>query len=406
MTAVGAALSANKGAAAMLQALVDNIDSVIPGGRVESLSTYPNADRAENRNPNLEIISLTPREMIFPILPLALLIWLVRGLGGSGRALAFNRSLRSLMDSAVVADLAGISFVDGRGLPTLVYNVLTTGIPLLVGARVIKCSQAMGPFGKTSTRVAARVVLPRVGVIVARGEETVEHLRDLGLENVVEGADLAFVMKTDESHRSAAHQSLEQLGDQSFLVVSPSSVVKGLCAARDIDYVRLMADTIEKTMDETGLGVAVVAHSARPGRREGRMNDIPVCREVYDAIPPTHGLLLIDDSLDPAVLREIIGQSRGLVASRFHAMISGLATTTPTVVVGWSHKYAEVMREFGLQDYVIPYSAFTSSDMAEMVARMVRDNDTIRSQIGAVLPQIEKSSMKSFEALRKEAGLG
>ena len=98
----------------MLQALVDNIDDVLTGARVVSLSTYPGQDRAENRNDRLDIVSFTPRQMIFPVLPLALLIFLMRHLGGKGLRLALTPSLRA--SASVVADLAGISYADGRGL--------------------------------------------------------------------------------------------------------------------------------------------------------------------------------------------------------------------------------------------------------------------------------------------------
>ncbi len=118
---LGAALSANKGAASMLVALVDHIEEILPGGQVRSLSTYPERDREVNRSRRLEIISYTPLAMLLVNLPLALLIRLSRLLGLRGRVFARTRALRSMMDAAVVADLAGISFSDGRGVPTLVY---------------------------------------------------------------------------------------------------------------------------------------------------------------------------------------------------------------------------------------------------------------------------------------------
>ena len=44
------------------------------------------------------------------------------------------------------------------------------------------------------------------------------------------------------------------------------------------------------------------------------------------------------------------GDRPQIVTSRFHAMISALVERTPLLVVGWSHKYGEVLAQFGLVD--------------------------------------------------------
>jgi polysaccharide pyruvyl transferase WcaK-like protein len=398
---LGAALSANKGAASMLLALVDNIEAVVPGGTVVSLSTYGAADRRENHNPRLSIVDYPPLTMAVLHFPLALLAGLSRLFGASGAFFARTRALRTLREASVVADLAGISFSDGRGLPTLVYNALMTGIPLLLGRPVVKCSQALGPFEENLTKAGARLVLPRLKAIVARGPGTYEHLISLGLDNVVPGADLAFIMEVGEGEQQAVHELLAGLEGRPYFVISPSSVVEALCNREDIDYVALMADLVGRLVDETGLVAVMVAHSARTGQPKGRMNDLPVVREVAARVGTRSEILLIDESLDPRVLRALIGGSRFLLASRFHAMISGLATETPTVVVGWSHKYREVMGEFGLADYVVQFSGFNVETLFALSIEANDKRDRISLEISEALPAVLDSSRTSLERLRK-----
>lgn len=399
---LGAALSANKGAASMLLALVDHIDEVLPGGVVKNLSTYPGADRLVNRSERLEIISYTPLAMLLVNFPLALVIGLSRLLFGMrGRVFARTTALRVLMDTRVVADLAGISFSDGRGIPTLAYNTLMTGIPLLVGVPVVKCSQAIGPLDALTTKLAARLILPRLSAVVARGQGTHQHLIRFGLANVEEGADLAFAMTISEQDESLATELVADTAAAGYFVVSPSSVVKELCEEQEIDYVELMADLVEKCSKETGLSAVLIAHSARPGQGPSRMNDLPVTREVAEHCTNDLGVVHLDRDLDPRVLRAVIGGGRLLIASRFHAMISGLATRTPTVVVGWSHKYHEVLAEFGLEDFVIPFSRFSSDQVLDLAVRAHRDHDQISARVAERLPSIEESSRASLRALRR-----
>ena len=385
----------------MLIALLDHIDDVLPGGRVVSLSTYPAEDARANESDRLQIVSYMPLAMLSVNLPLALLIGLARLLGFRGRVFAMTPALRAMMDSVAVADLAGISFSDGRGLPTLVYNTLMTGIPLLIGATVVKCSQAIGPLDDRSTRMAARLVLPRLRAIVARGDRTQQHLIDFGLDNVVEGADLAFIMEVSEGHRVTADGLIGDLGGQSYFVVSASSVVEALCSTKGIDYVALVAKVVDRLTTTTGHAAVLIAHSARPGREEGKMNDLPVTRKIAERCSDGTALIALDKDLDPRVLRAIIGGGRFLLASRFHAMVSGLATATPTVVVGWSHKYREVMKEFALERFVLSFSGFTAEAVVDLALEADTDHESIAARIQEVLRKVKESSRNSFAALRE-----
>ncbi len=384
----------------MLLALVDQIDDYIPEAQVVSLSTYPTQDRVEAKGESLEIVSYKPPTMAILVLPLALLVWVARVLGFTGRVFARTKSLRVLMDADVVADLAGISFSDGRGLPTLTYNTLMTGIPLLVGTPVVKCSQALGSFDSFDTRFAARLVLPKVVSIVARGPGTAEHLKGLGLSNFTEGSDLAFSMKEGAGSHSAAESLLRNSGVGSpYFVVSPSSVVKALCESRGIDYAQTVAEVTNALMEQLDMPAVVVAHSARPGQPETRMNDLPVCQEVFDRLDG--GAVYLDDSLDPRVLRAVVDMSEMLMTSRFHAMISGLATETPTVVVGWSHKYREVMAEFGQERFVVSFEGFEVEQLIDLGLEAARNKQQIVAQISAQLPSVKEASAVSFEELAK-----
>lgn len=383
----------------MLYALVDRIDDVAPGARVVSLSTFPTDDRAVNTKDRLEIGSLTPRQIIVPVLPLAVLIWMVRKLGGSGRWLAgAHPSLSAILKADVVADLAGISFVDGRGVPTLGYNILMTGIPLLLGTPVVKCSQALGPFRERFNRLAAKLVLPRLSRVVARGQQTERHLADLGLTNAVPGADFAFLMTVDDK---AVARARSFVPDGPYVVVSPSSVVRSLATRAGVDYVDMVSEVIDRIVEETGSEVVVIAHSARPGHHEGRLNDIPVCTEVVQRASRSESITLLADAFDPDVLRAIIGGASVVVTSRFHAMISALATTTPVLVVGWSHKYLEVMGEFGMSEFVIDYAESGADGIVSAVESLLRDRPSHVSRIADSLPAVEESATASVTALRE-----
>lgn len=382
----------------MLQAVIDNLPAVAGPCRFEVLTTYPKEDLEERPAPEVAVISYRPWELVLPLLPLALFAGLLRRLGLPARALHLHPALRAIAAADVVLDVAGISFVDGRRLPLLVYNSLMTGIPLLLGAKVVKCSQAMGPFRRPINRLAARLVLSRLAAVVARGESTRDNLRDLGLRNVMRAADLAFTMALPVHSRKAAARLLEEHGvAPPFVAVVPSTVVEDYCRSRGIDYLGRLAGLIDRITGR-GTGVVLVPHAARPGRPGSRMNDLPLVRELHGLVS-SERCRLIDKSLPPDILRAIIERAEQLVTSRFHAMISALSVETPVLVIGWSHKYEEVLREFGLESWAVNYSALAGAELSGRFTALEEATPGIRDQIAERLPSVVADARRSFDPI-------
>ena len=403
---VGAALSANKGAAAMLETVIARQPDHSGPCTFTVLTTYPGAD-APLLPPGApaRVVGLEPLRLALVEFPVALLASVARTLRvplGWVRA----RACRAILDSDVVVDVAGISFVDGRGLPITVYNALMTGVPLLLGVPTVKAAQALGPFRTVPNRWLARLVLPRLAAVCARGARTREHLDTLGLTNVTDVSDLAFSL--DEA-AALPGGVVERLAPASagYVLVMPSSVVRRMVESGGGDYVESVAALVRGIRAGTGLHVVIAPHSNRPGRPEGRMNDGPVCRQVASRLEDDPGVILVDQDMSAGELRRLVSGSRVTVTSRFHAMISGLATCTPTVVVGWSHKYREVLDDFGLSS--LGMDAAQLSDTASVVAAVsdcLARHDAIAAAIRDSLPAVRERSERNFAVIDAAARHG
>lgn len=400
---LGAAYCANKGAAAMMQSLLDNLPERVPDLRVVAVSTHPEGDRRAYADAGLavQVVSQRPVEMALVQVPLAFLAGLLRVLHLPYRWLLRPPALRALADVDLVADLSGISFVDGRRFVVLVYNALVVGVPALLGTPVVKCAQAMGPFRTPVNKALAGLTLPRLARVCPRGAVTEEHLRGLGLTNLTPAADVAFAMRVPDDVRAWATARLEPVGP--FVVVSPSQVVATYCEGQGIDYPAVMADLVERLGAQSGRRIVMVAHSAQQGRPANHMNDLPLCRDIAGRVSAPDNLLFLDEDLLPTQLRAVIARADALVTSRFHAMIAALAEKVPPVVIGWSHKYAEVLAPFGLGDAAITYEQLTSADV--VVARTLaalENHAATAAAIGAALPAVQAQAQVSFDVLAEE----
>ncbi|MEJ7584114.1 MAG: polysaccharide pyruvyl transferase family protein, partial [Acidimicrobiales bacterium] len=324
---LGAAYSANKGAASMVQALVDALPTRVTGVRFVAVSTHAGGDRPTLRRAGspVTVVSQRPVELLVLHVPLALLAGLLRFAHLPWRWVCRPAALRAVAGADVVADISGISFVDGRRRAVVIYNALLVAVPLLLGRPVVKCAQAMGPLRSPLNRALARLVLPRLLTICPRGASTEAHLRAFGLTNLVPANDLAFAMEVPVDVRTRMKRDVaDRAGPGPYLVVSPSQVVDSSCRDRGIDYRGIMAAFIDAAVEGTDLTVVIVAHSAQLDAGVNHMNDLPLCRAIHAALDHRDQAVLFDDDLLPTELRAVIGLADVLVTSRFHAMISAL----------------------------------------------------------------------------------
>ena len=400
---IGAALSANKGAAAMVESVMARLPTEMGACHFDVLTTYPEADASRvPEGVDAAVVGLQPLRLALVEFPIACLAFVMRKI----RLPLFwvrTRGCRTMLDSTVVVDVAGISFADGRGFAIVVYNGLMTGVPLLLGVPVVKAAQALGPFQTTPNKWLAPLVLRRVTTVCARGARTRDHLDSLGGVNAVDVADLAFSLDEAAGLSDAVSSVIGSI-DANFIVVMPSAVVRGIFESTGGDYVAAMASLITEIRSKTGHSVVIAPHSYRTGLPEGRMNDGPVCREVANACAAESQVLGLDFDLTAGELRHLVALSSVLVTSRFHAMISGLATSTPTVVVGWSHKYREVLDDFGLSSLGLDSSALNQpSEIADIVGRVLSTRDELSQQISAALPAVKVRSLRNFSAIAEAA---
>jgi len=62
-------------------------------------------------------------------------------------------------------------------------------------------------------------------------------------------------------------------------------------------------------------------------------------------------------------------------------------------VIGWGHKYNEVMKTVGLSDFEFDFNAITYEQLQREVARLWRDREKIRSLLALKIPAIKETVM-------------
>ena len=386
-----ATYSGNKGAAAMLSNIVDKTSKKHKDTVFSVFSVYPEEDEKQKYHKNVNIISAKPKEVVFKIFPLSLLFFLFKNTPLK-RSLLKNKILKAYCDVDYLIDAAGVSFIDSRGFTMNTYNFICMAIPLLLNVPVMKFSQAMGSFNSFYNRIYAKIILPKLEIICARGEKTENFLKDLDLDNIDRCADGAFGLLPSPDLSSETIFNV----DNNSIVFSVSSVVYKYCKKNNIDYISTSSLFIDYLV-EIGYEVVILANGARKSASGLKNNDLPICAEIYNQVKKKDKVFFQYEEFTPYQIWQIIGNSKALVGSRFHAMIAALDNGIPVLLVGWSHKYEEVLADFNLSFTSIDYKHLSFEHLVSSFDSFMNKYDEIKELINKELPKVLASSEKNYE---------
>lgn len=394
---IGSALSGNKGAAAMLESAIHTLGERLGDVDITLFSMYPAEDAAQNHYSNVDIVPAAPRQLGVTINVLALLYRILPPVRGLLRRK--SRAIRALTSSQILLDQGGITFTDGRE-KFLLYNIASILPALNTRVPVFKCAQAVGPFTNPINKVASKVFLPRARTLVTRGRITHEYATGLGLKNLVAGADYAFSldMSGTEAEELAKVLDISFFDSGDVVGVCPSVVMQKKVDAAGGDYVRDIATFIDGLLAD-GRKVALIPHSVRTGTDKTHNNDLPLCREIAGRLSTRENLLFADRELSSQQLRYLIGECDLFVASRFHAMVSSLAMGVPSLIIGWSHKYREVLEMFDAEEWAFGADQLSPDYLKTRFAELSERKDEVRASLAEHLPTVKATSVMQADLI-------
>lgn len=394
---IGSTLSGNKGAAAMLESSIQTLSSRLPGSKFTLLTYLPvEQERELNTYKNLEVLKASPLYLGLVINPLALLYRTLPFLRG---LILKNKQIKAIKEADALLDQGGITFVDGRE-KFLLYNVASILPALMVKTKVVKCAQALGPFNNPINKLTAKIFLPRVAVIVSRGSITNSYLTKLGLKNVIKGADYAFLLELSSNEKQSARKYYPKhfFKDKKVVGIAPSVVMQKKVEASGKNYVQILSKFANQLIID-GYRVVLIPHSVRVNTTKTHNNDLPLSREIYKNIKDKEECLFINKELTSQELRAVIGECDLFVASRFHAMVSSLAMKVPTLVIGWSHKYKEVLEMFELEDWAFGHDKLSNKYLQAEFNKLAKNEAAIKKSLSKNLPLVKQLSSKQVNEI-------
>jgi polysaccharide pyruvyl transferase WcaK-like protein len=410
---IAATIYGNRGAEAMLTTIIGRVHERNPRALINIFSYYPAHDKKITKAQHINIFSSTPLYLATVLFPFSLLLAVLKRFRLGFLRRFFPKSVVALEQSDVLIDVAGVSFIDGRE-KFLPFNILTIFPAMLLCVPVVKFSQAIGPFQHFFTNFSARLFLPRCKKIFARGDLSYKHLQELSLpEGIVDNAaDVVFwhqagdaISNENEDYVANLEKTIEEVKRDSkpLIGICPSSVIASNAKKEGWNYTELLY-RIAKELLANGHPVLLFPNATRKeSKGKLRNNDLPVIEETvmyFAAFDEwSKNLYYVTEDINTESIKRLLEHCDFVIVSRFHAMITSLSMGKPTLVLGWGHKYFEVMDRFGLKDYVLDYKHNEVSTILNNVKSLMDNASSVRENIKTALPLIRSLSQRQFDYL-------
>jgi len=304
--------------------------------------------------------------------------------------------------SNVVVDISGFKSSDQFGPRRALRRCGVCRLVRFAGNRLIFMPQAWGPFKNRWVRLLTRLALQNADLIYAREKMSAAHLVEAGCvasHKVLLSPDIAFqfhASSPEDGRRVLADAGLTDFS-RPLVTLTPNMRIFERVPGQGTDNVYLSAllDSLEWFLRNTSCQIVLIAHEAA----YRGPNDPDLCTMLLDQLSDRKRAFLLPATESAADVKAVIGLSDFLVASRYHSLIAALSMRVPAAVIGWAHKYDEVMREVSLEEWVVDPVRRSDRNLKDVVIEGWNRRDTIRRTLQERVPELEEKSRGALEKM-------
>jgi polysaccharide pyruvyl transferase WcaK-like protein len=253
--------------------------------------------------------------------------------------------LASDNDITGIVDASGFSYSDSFGAARSQREATYGKAWTRRGLPWIMLPQAFGPFKNGETRKWARQLLDGVDLVFVRDRVSQAFLTDLGIQTeVVLSPDFTIGLRATPT---------ERVSTGPYLAIVPNAKMLTTKAVTEKAYLSSLAAYAEAGR-ANGLEPIIVIHES---------GDRALAQDLHR----TTGAATYENE-EPRQLKSVLGQAELVVSSRFHAVVGGLSQGVPTIAYGWSHKYKELLADFGVQEWAATPEANVQAIVTNVIA--------------------------------------
>lgn len=217
---------------------------------------------------------------------------------------------------------------DGIALWTNIYKAIKEK-----GGKNIFLPQAFGPFRKSLSREFIESIYPFVDLLIAREQESYNNLMEIfdddgKIQLFPDFTNIYQPVLTDEEKNT-----LKNFTGRICIIPNSKMITHTEKQVAD-SYVSFMAQ-LAQTIKRKGYKVLFLNHEGNADENLIKQI-IKETREEFDSV----------SGLNADQVKWLIRESKLVVTSRFHGLVSALSQGVPAFCTSWSHKYHELLKDY------------------------------------------------------------
>lgn len=265
-----------------------------------------------------------------------------------------------------------------------------------LGKPVVLYAQSFGPYPKRIQYKLAAAGLRYATLILVREANSRDLLARMGLagSRVIQVPDSAFLFSPDLYFDPGPLIGERQPGEQIVGITARA----WLPGASQHAYERAMAGFIDHLSRQPGVKVVVIPQVTATEQND---DDRQVGRRMQDLVRSGDNVVFVERRLTHHEIKSVFACLDYLVGTRFHSVIFALTAGVPALAIEYEHKTSGIMRDLGLEDWVLPIEDVTTDRLAALFSGLRRRRDDYLEQLHNVLPGYLTSARASADLIKE-----
>jgi polysaccharide pyruvyl transferase WcaK-like protein len=260
--------------------------------------------------------------------------------------------------------------------------------------------QAWGPFSEPKLVKYIEKMCKYSFALYVRDEYSkvcLKPISDRIKKEIFIGPDIAFRFQGDLTAGGQIFHSFGESFEKGPVIgVGPNMRVYERMAGNGTEnkYVNILTKLV-KSFRNMGVSIVLLPHEIRT--KSFLQDDRYICRLIKEDFEHDDKVAVISDNLSAAEIKGVIQKLDLLIASRFHSIVAALSSRVPVFVIGWSHKYGELLHYFGIDNCALDYENIDRIDFLNSVKSVWKDRHNYKTMLENKVPDVEKAVDQVFD---------
>lgn len=303
-------------------------------------------------------------------------------------------------DAIIMAGGTQLEDKEYAGYPGFAHNLSILGAAVAAHIPFFITGQSIGPIRSKFGRFVTRHILNRAGGICLREGFSQRYVSEnLKVKRQTKlGSDWAFLLPTiSDKDAKQLIQKYFVYPDRRKIAIIPRKI---LSVVRN-PYLNLkeIANVADRLIETEDTDVVLFPQTIAPATL--LHDDLQTCLEIKNAM--RNEIAVIDTrNWTVSEIAGFLGAVDLLVTFRMHALIMAVAAGgTPAIVISHIHKFDGIVRQLGLEDFMLHHVDFTGDQVFDK-ARYCLDNlEIINLKLQRRILQVRELALKNIKIVRR-----